>query len=396
MYFRSLLERTASVVRTMPLLLAAFTACALLCGCPRETLKYANVSISAATASPGETVTIQWDFENANLLVSHSVQAFFLTITGLQQTEPEELEVTDRSFSFEFSTPVTVLLSCKDENGFADQVAFDVRLDDSFVLTATFRSPTDTEYPRLGYDQNRENQIFFSQFLAFFDPPAEENGLVDAVSGILPSDGFFRGFTTGLQETIGVDGFGRFGFSPGTLYPLAVPTDPSFGQANAMVFGGALAYDGELFPIKAELGEIFGRRGRGLTFEPMFLAIAYRIDFDKPSAQLLEIATGNLNQGLVLPLAFGLLQLSPPSARFVDLDSASLDFDTDGTENGIIEGFIKSSRVGFPITTAQGDIFDTFVNIDSIQFRTPFLLDKDFAGRLNFGPAPVKLGSSSE
>lgn len=127
-----------------------------------------------------------------------------------------------------------------------------------------------------------------------------------------------------------------------------------------------------------------------------FLAIAYRIDFDKPSAELLEIAAGNLNQGLVLPLAFGLLQLSPPSARFVDLDSATLDFDTDGTENGILEGSLKSSRVGFPITTAQGDIFDTFVNIDSIQFRTPFLLDKDFAGRLNFGPTPVKFGRSSE
>ena len=377
-------------VRTVPFLGLALMGCLVLCGCPQNQLKYAAVSTSAAAASPGETITIEWAFENENLLVSHSVQAFFLTITGLQQTTPEELNVTDRSFSFEFTTPVTVLLSCKDANGFADQVAFDIRLKEDFAFTATFRSPTDTQYPRLGYDENRENQVFFSQFLAFFDPPGEENGDVDAVSNILPSDGFFRGFTTGLQETIGTDGFGRFGFSPGSLYPLVQPTEPSFGQANAMVFGGALAYDGELFPVKADLGEIFGRRGRGLTFEPMFLAISYRIDFAKPSAELLEITAGNLNQGLVLPLVFGLLQLSPPSARFVDLEGATLDFNTDGTETGILEGSIKSSRVGFPITTAQGDIFDTFVNIDSIAFRTPFVFDSDFAGRLNFGPAPVK------
>lgn len=378
--------------RTVPCVGLALMACVVLCGCPRDQLKYAAVSTSVAAASPGETITIEWAFENENLLVSHSVQAFFLTITGLQQTTPEELNVTDRSFSFEFTTPVTVLLSCKDENGFADQVAFDIRLKEDFAFAATFRSPTDAQYPRLGYDEDGENQVFFSQFLAFFDPPGEENGDVDAVSNILPSDGFFRGFTTGLQETIGPDGFGRFGFSPGSLYPLVAPTDPSFGQANAMVFGGALAYDGELFPIKADLGEIFGRRGRGLTFEPMFLAIAYRIDFATPSAELLEITAGNLNQGLVLPLVFGFLQLSPPSARFVDLEGATLDFDTDGTETGILEGSIKSSRVGFPITTAQGDIFDTFVNIDSIAFRMPFVFDKDFAGRLNFGPAPVKLG----
>lgn len=394
MSFRPVLKSGALHPQTMPFLGLILTACVFLCGCPRDQLKYSNVALSAATASPGETVTIEWTFENENLLVSHSVQAFFLTITGLQQTDPEELNISDRSFSFQFTTPVTVLLSCKDENGFADQVAFDIRLKEDFVFTATFRSPTDIEYPRLGYDENRENRVLFSQFLAFFDPPGEENGDVDAVSNFLPPDGFFRGFTTGLQETIGQDGFGRFGFSPGSLYPLVIPTDPNFGQANAMVFGGALAYDGELFPIKADEGEIFGRRGRGLTFEPMFLAIAYRIDFAKPSAELLEIAAGNLNQGLVLPLAFGFLQLSPPGARFVDLEGATLDFDTDGTETGILEGSIKSSRVGFPITTADGDIFDTFVNIDSIEFRTPFVFDKDFAGRLNFGTTPVKVGEA--
>lgn len=373
-----------------------FTASVLFCGCPPDRLKFQDVSLSAAEASPGETVTITWTYKNADLLVSHRVQAFFLTVTGLQQTTPEELDITENTFSFQFTTPVTVLLTCNDENGVADQVAFDVRLEDDFVFTATLRSAVDTEYPRLGYDENGENEIFFPQFVAFFDPPKDENGRVDAMNGILPVDGFFRGFTTNLQEVIENDGFGRFGLSQGTLYPLVVPTDPSFGQANAMVFGGALAYDGELFPIKADLGTMFGRRGNGLTFEPMFMAIAYRIGFDPPSAQLVEVSVGNLNQRLVLPLAFGQLQLSPPSTRFVDLDSATLDFNTDGSETGILEGTLKTARVGFPITTAQGDIFDTFVNIDSVTFRAPFLFDNDLAGRLNFGPQPVKSESVTD
>jgi hypothetical protein len=159
-----------------------------------------------------------------------------------------------------------------------------------------------------------------------------------------------------------------------------------------MVFGGAIGYEGEVFPIKGPQGEFLGRRGRGFVFEPIFMTLSFLIDFSVTprNVQIAEVSVGNLSQGLITPVVFGELLLSPPAARFVDVQGASVDFTTDGTQTDVFAGFIKAAQMGLPITTINGDVFDTFVSAESITWHMPFLFDTDLGDRVNFGPQPVR------
>lgn len=388
---------THSRIRFTVLCAGMMLALATLSGCPSN-LQLANVSVvspdSAPSAAPGEIVTIQWDYRSPDLLRRQTIQPFFLTALGIQPGALQVLPIDAREFSFEFTAPVTVALICENANGPTDGIGLDFTLREDFEFKATVRALTAREYPRLGYPRNADNyELNFSQFVAFFDPVKDPNGVIDEFSPILANDFFFRAFTSNPQEVFNpAIGRGRFDFFQGAAYPFVVPTRPDQSpQANAMVFGGAIGYEGETFPVKSPDGEFIGRRGRGFVFEPIFMALAFLVNFGaNPSVELAEVTIGNLSQGLVTPLVFGELQLSPPGARFVDLASATVDFSTDGTTTDVMEGFIKAAQLGVPITTRGGDIFDTFVSVENITWKMPFLFDNDLGGRVNFGPQAVR------
>ena len=381
-------------VRSIFTALGCAFAMAALSGCPSG-LKLNNVSVSASEVAPGEVVSIEWAYDNAGELRRQTIQPFFLSAIGILPGQLQELETGAREFSFQFTAPVTVALIAENQNGPTDGIALDFQLKEDFALKATVRALTDREYPRLGYPTGATSyEINFSQFVAFFDPPKDANGVIDEFSPIIGNDFFFRAFTSNPQEVFNAElGLGQFNALQGAAYPFVVPSQPDLSpQANAMIFGGAIGYEGEVFPVKAPEGEFFGRRGRGFVFEPIFMTMAFLINFEKnpPQVEITEVTVGNLSQGLIAPVVFGDLIFSPTNSRFVDVDGATVDFSTDGTQTDVISGFIKAAQMGIPITTTGGDIFDTFAALENITWRMPFLFDNDLEDRVSFGPQAVK------
>jgi hypothetical protein len=380
-------------MRIRALYLGIILAAGALTGCPSN-LRFTAVEVSGTEAAPGERIRISWAYENDGELRRQTIQPFFLSAIGVVPGTLVELPVGTREHTFTFTAPTTVALIAENENGPTDGVALDFGLREDFELKATVRALDNREYPRLGYPTGENSyEIDFSQFVAFFDPPKDANGIIDEFSPVLGNDFFFRAFTSSPQETINNLGLGQFSFFQGAAYPLVVPTQPAISpQANAMVFGGALAYEGEPFPVKGPDDEFFARRGRGFTFEPIFMTMAFLIDFQSNprDVQITEVTVGNLSQGLITPVVFGELIFSPPSSRFVDVQGATVNFVTDGSETDVMSGTLKAAQMGIPITTADGDIFDAFTSLENITWRMPFLFDNDLGDRVTFGPQAVR------
>ena len=99
---------------------ALVVASSMLLGCPdnRGTftpapdpkLKFTNITLSQSRASAGEEIEITWDFENPDLLKLQTAQGISLTLQGLSPTQPVPLDISDRSFKFQFTGPLTVIL----------------------------------------------------------------------------------------------------------------------------------------------------------------------------------------------------------------------------------------------------------------------------------------------
>ncbi|MCC6699770.1 MAG: hypothetical protein IT365_29370 [Candidatus Hydrogenedentes bacterium] len=390
-------------IRTACLLVALWTFTTLL-GCPDNRgsftplpkLKFTDITLSQSRANTGDKIEIAWDYENADLLEQQSVQGIGLLLQGLSLTEAVRLENQERSFKFEFWGPITVVLMAEDEDTIdddsktADSVAFDILLDEDSHLTLHYR-PVNTatevpgapaaqsySYPRLGASDFSTHQIRFSQFVGFFDRPSEANGLIDELTPFLDSDSAFRALSASVEES------DAFTMKQGSGYQLISASVPSLGMSNAYVFGGAIAYDGEEIPIKAEDDpEFVGRHGGVLLFEPVFMAIPLLVGFKNQAYDIVDIQLGNLSQGFVATLTTGTLNNGGDLLRgiqgTVDIDSTS-----DGNSVGTISGTIKGANIGFGVTTLGGDIFDSIVHIENVEWSMPFLFDTDLNSRLAY------------
>ena len=383
---------------------ALVVASSMLLGCPdnRGTftpapdpkLKFTNITLSQSRASAGEEIEITWDFENPDLLKLQTAQGISLTLQGLSPTQPVPLDISDRSFKFQFTGPLTVILMAEDEDTIdddiltADSVAFDILLDENSFFELQYRpvNPSDQfpslpsaesfKFPRLGADDFSTHLLRFSQFVGFFDRPSSANGVVDQLEPFLSKELTFRALSRSVQENEDFD------MEQGSGYQALSPSAPSLGASNAYVFGGAIAYDGEDIPIKAEDDpDLTGRHGAVLSFEPIFMSVVLLVGFQNQTYDIVDIQLGNLSQGFVATLTTGTLNNGGDLFRGIQ-GSVLIDSTSDGDSIGTISGSIKGAHVGFGVTTSSNAIFDSIIQIVSADWSMPFLFDTNLNGRL--------------
>jgi hypothetical protein len=379
-------QRLLLVVAAVPLMAGQ---CDPTPAAPPPELKFSNVTVSKSRAAPGDRVIVSWDFENADLLKSQKIRFMSLTLEGIS-TQEQQMDLSLRSGSLTFRGPVTIELSAQSQDGGKDAVAFDIRLDRTFSFTANVSAVTSTGYPRLGYAANETSRdISFTTFVGFFDPDntqsggAAPNGEIDQLgsnplaAALLPRDLPFRGLSRSPNEAQ------HFDLGQGRAYPILANNflqspagTPFLGRqtkADAMIFGGALGYDGSVFPVKDGTEQVVeGRRGAN-QYEPIFMAVAFR---SRPDGTLVvsEIQLGNLAQGLVTTLfTVDSLTLDANHARY--LSQAQVGYGPQ--QPYVISGSILEAQVGLPVTSTEGDIFDTYVKIGKVAWRMPFVADSD-------------------
>ena len=188
-------------------------------------LRFTEVTASTTHASPGERVTISWRIANTALLEGQVLRSIPMVLQGDVLATFTELEETTRSISFDFAGPETIQLILEDESTIdnpdvaADVVTLNILSDEDAKFTATFVALSDTNYPRLGYDENGASEIAFSAFLGFFDRPGSHEFTIDVLEPYLDAEQDFRGYSYSESE---VDGFM---FGEGCRY-TAMPYTP--------------------------------------------------------------------------------------------------------------------------------------------------------------------------
>lgn len=364
-----------NMTRSAAYALVAITALTTLTGCPETqgtftpppALTFANVSSSAGTAAVGEVVDVNWAFNNEELLVAQRARLISLTFAGLSATDFVELPVTDRFLDFEYFGPRMVEIVADDADGVADTVTFEIRPDEQPFMRATVRNGVNG-YPRLGATTTRSRTINFHQFFGAFDPKNNANGVLDDIVPFGLSTGVpFRGLSFSPNESVAFD------LRQGSSYPLQSILDPTIGVANTVVYGGGFSYDGTVFNIKTADGNVEGRRGT-TQFEAIYMTVVLQV-FETINPVIVDVQLGNVAQGMVVSMnsygmggtGFGTAVLNPAS---------------DLLNNGTISGNIKGSTLGMPVTDINGNIFDAFVAVDTIEFNMPYLRDDDLQARL--------------
>lgn len=368
---------------------------------PPPQLKFINVQVNKSRALPGDVIEVSWDFESEDLLASQSIRlnAAVLGGTGCftliencdaaaqECCAPAGLPVNDRFTTFVFGQPCTVQLQAVDTSGNTTSILFDILLDEQFFFTATFDSVTSVDYPRLGFESTKGGRINFSSFLGFFEDTGNEFaqiGVIDALLPIMSREAAFRAFSTSVNEVEG------FGMVQGCAYPALDPAffgtpegeqfafngDPTDDAADAIIFGGALVYDGEVTTVTSKEGGEIDARFDPTYIESVFMVIAIRTD-RQGAPFISEIQLGNLDQGLVVPLFAG---ITP--GRFLGADHAVSYAFPNGIP-GVIDGHIVDGALGFNVTTAAGDIFPSvFVEIERVDWNMPFFADTNLGDRL--------------
>ncbi|MDZ4860979.1 MAG: hypothetical protein SGI88_18545 [Candidatus Hydrogenedentes bacterium] len=365
---------------------------------PNPELKFTNITLTQSRANAGDQIQISWDYENPELLKSQNIQGLSLLFQGISISQPAPLELGDRTFAFEFTGPITVVLTAEDEDTIdddtttADSVAFDILLDENAFFTLEYRpvntatevpgapSAASFNFPRLGADDFAGHQIRFSQFVGFFDRPSVANGIVDELEPFLDDTLSFRALSRSVLEA------DAFKMEEGSRYPFLSESVPGFGLANACVYGGAIAYNGESIPIKADDdSEFTGRHAGTLTFEPIFMCVVLLVGFQSETVDIVDIQLGNLPQGFVASLTTGTLNNGGELLRGI-FGSTSFNITNTAETVGTISGSIKGADIGFGVTALNGDIFDSIVRITSADWSMPFLFDTDLNSRLAFQP----------
>jgi hypothetical protein len=378
---------------------------------PSPVLGFSLVSSSATEAEIGQSIVVDWEYTEASQLRAQTVKLIRLSMAGLVTVE-DELPRTQRSTSFAFNGPVTVVITATDRRGRQIDAAFDVRLSSDYHFRMQGVVASHPGYPRLGQQQLMVDRtvrpprvvlspapfdIEFTHFFGVYEVPANdangqptvEDGRIDdvpaALRQALPARDDFFGHSFGVEEAQ------RFGVRFGSAFPLldagflATPEGAQFlgvrTRADVIAFAGKVAYDGR---SRRDRKSGLRYRRNVFTFEPIFATIDLRSD----AAGLLHVADvdlGNGNMGLVLSAYHGFT-----TGRFVGTTSVSYDGVEFYGDSGELTGEIKGSRIGFNVTTAAGAILTTsfggvdvpgvYADIDTISWHLPLLPDTDLSG----------------
>jgi hypothetical protein len=378
---------------------------------PSPELAFSLVSSSDTEADIGQTVVVDWEYTDASQLRAQSVKLIRLSMAGLT-TEEDALPRTQRSTSFPFDGPVTVVITATDRRGRQIDAAFDVRLSSEYHFRMQGVVASRPGYPRLGQRQIAVDRtvrpprpvlsaaafdIEFTHFFGVYEVPSNdaagqptvEDGVIDdvpaALRQALPARDDFFGHSFRVEEAQ------RFGVRFGSAFPLldagflATAEGSQFAgvrtRADVVAFAGKVAYDGR---SRRDRKSRLRYRSNVVTFEPIFATIDLRSDA-AGQLHVADIDLGNGNMGLVLSAYHGFT-----TERFVGTTSVSYDGVEFYGDTGELRGEIKGSRIGFNVTTSDGTILTTnfggvdlpgvYAEIDTISWRLPFLPDTDLSG----------------
>lgn len=378
---------------------------------PSPELAFSLVSSSDTEADIGETIVVDWEYADASQLRAQSVKLIRLSMAGLV-TEEDALPRAQRSTSFPFDGPVTVVITATDRRGRQIDAAFDVRLSSQYHFRMQGVVASHPGYPRLGQTQVAVDRtvrpprpvlspapfdIEFTHFFGVYEVPSNdaagqptvEDGRIDdvppALRQALPARDDFFGHSFRVEEAQ------RFGVRFGSAFPLldagflATTEGAQFlgvrTQADVVAFAGKIAYDGR---SRRDRKSGLRYRRNVVTFEPIFATIDLRSDA-AGRLHVADIDLGNANMGLVLSAYRGFT-----TERFVGTAGVSYDGVEFYGDSGELTGEIKGSRIGFNVTTASGDILTTsfegvdvpgvYAGIDTISWHLPFFPDTDLSG----------------
>jgi hypothetical protein len=367
-------------------------------------------SCNKLRAENGEALTLQWDYDNVDLLKMQKLRFLRLHLSGIAQ-EIVDLDINDRSFPFTFNGPITVEIQATtdevtEESPFAPRFSAGLtvnKLQDLFVR-ATFQSASNTpNFPFLGYTQepvqaqvtNNSVDVEFTQFAGFFD--ANGDGRID------PLVQFFDGSTEAFRalSITGVEAEG-FGFRQGANFPFQSFNNPGIGRANGMIYAGAIVMNGQDIPYKADDGDGVARTsintGQGattasLTFDPIYIGIPLLEAGNQVT--MADIQVGNLNQKLVTTVTTN--PLLTAVASFGEINTLTVN-----RSASLSVGDIKAATTGITVSPAPPPAtggstttptttppppppFDALVDISSLAWQTEYMRDQDLLNVLTLG-----------
>jgi hypothetical protein len=382
-----------------------------LAGCPStegtfQVLRVKAFSCNKLRAQNGETLTLRWDYDNADQLKMQKLRFLRLHLSGIAP-ELVDLELDQRSRDFTFDGPITVEIQATNEEvteqspfrpGFSAGLTVH-QVQDLFVK-ATFQSASNTPgFPYLGYTQdehgiltNNPVAVEFTQFAGFFDENGD--GRIDPlVPFFAPSTAAFRGLSiTGVEDQ-------GFGFTEGPSFPFQSFSHPEIGRTNGMIYAGAIVMNGQDVPYKADDGNGFARvsvhTGQGaatpstavnaagppvsasLGFDPIFIGIPL---LEAGQLNLADIQVGNLNQKLVATVTTNALLLA--SSSFGQVNTLTVN-----RSASLATGDIKGATAGITVTPRVGSgPFDALVGMSNLTWQTDYRKDTDLLQVISLAP----------
>ncbi len=376
---------------------------------PSHVLDFKRVAASPTVANVGDVIQVDWDYKAPSSLQTQTFELIRLSLQGLV-THTQTLPRAQRSITFDFDGPVTVVITATDHAGRQIDAAFDVQLDSTYHFTMKGVQQTHPGFPRLG--QRKVGDVIvgghrgpiidaaafdidFTHFFGIYEvpqldangQPTIEDGFIDdippALRTLLPRGNGFFGYSFDVHAAATPP----FKFRTGSSFPILDPgylLTPDGAQfvgvralCDAVAFAGKIAYDGVgVRDRKSRLGY----RKNVSSFEPIFATINLRSD-DDGNLHVADVDLGNANQGLVLSAFRGDVDtrtLGTPDAHYTGIAAYG--------DVGELTGSVKGSRIGFGVTLANGQVLadgaipGVFADISSIDWDIPFHPDTNLSG----------------
>ncbi len=348
-------------------------------------LSYASDQIAAQS---NQTVTLSWSYEEpeGGELAFQQIRFLRLTFLGVGEVQDGviELPTEERSFTFAFNGPVTIELLARNVEGDVVSAALTVKAEEEhfFRMTATranFSAPSlGDPYIVTAADSPPPDPqpvtIEFTQFIAFWD--RNQNQLVDAVHEFLDNEREFRAYSYYCEN-----GADNYCWSAGALYPFLDPNDLFKGNANGMIYGGAIAYSGNRLSYKANDGEGEARVVSGqIEYSYVFLAIALQYLPISNELQPVDYQLGNMDQGLITTV------YRNQSVNTTLGEPAVFDLLNPQTTGATTSGYIKGAMTGLVLTPSNGDLIYANIFLDNVEWNMSFLPDTEIDNYLFFAP----------
>ncbi len=403
-------------------------------GCPPSFTEPTVRTFGADVARPnlGDTVHLTWSYnldeadvqeDTEDRVKSQRLVFQRLHMVGIAEDriEPNEalpdgrtFDASVRELSLTFNGPIVVRIEAGvDESTEVDGSDFrpvmsgslTLRLKQDLFCHASLDATDDSHvgYPYLGYEQ-REGGAFgthadveFTQFAVFHDVGIA--GRVDLVAQppVFAPDQAFRQLSLSDLEIQG------FRTVEGSLYPALDIDNPSAGQLNAMLFAGAILFQGErIEPAKGHDPDNDARRSVRRIIDgeatpsvlqpsvPVFVAVPMLFGEVNSTFIVSDIQVGSRvhpeEPSIDPPPALVLTATSSPTA----FPAGSL-----GTIQGIQlipsgtgqlhEGSIKGGLLVHGVRTLLGEDFVSAVALNDLSWRCQFLRDDQLAQVFTLG-----------